>query len=157
MTSHPRTAEPTTTPTTGAPTPSASLVRGHPGDTQVEKGTLWSDGSIAAAGTSVVTLKPGADLTELDLTIRVTTTPGLTDAGFASSSDAVTATVEKQADALLYHFTLKPGSTLTAGEYTLTAKYGGGARNADQDTYEAYATSIERKRIHIYGNFAAKD
>jgi hypothetical protein len=157
VTTRPRTEEPTTAPATQAPTPSASLVRGHPGDTQVEKGSLWSDGSIPSTGTSQVTLKPGADLTALDLTIRVTLTAGVTSTGFASSSQAVTATVVKQPDALLYRFTLTAGATLTAGEYTFTATWGGGTRNADDDTYEAYATSVEHKRIHIYGNFAEQD
>jgi hypothetical protein len=129
-------------------------VRGHPGDTQVEKGSLWSDGSVVATGQSRVTLKAGADLTELELTIRVTTTAGLTPDGFLSSVDTVAATVEKQPDALLYHFVLRSGSTLAAGTYEFTAKYGGGARNATEDTYEAYAFSVERKRIHVYGNFA---
>jgi hypothetical protein len=151
VTSRPHSASPTTT--TPVP-PSASPVRGHPGDTQVEKGTLRSDGSVVAAGRSRVTLKAGADLTELDLTIRVTTTPGLAPDGFESSADTVTATVAKQADGLLYHFVLRPGATLTAGTYDFTAKYGGGARNATGDTYEAYAFSVQRKRIHVYGNFA---
>ena len=73
----------------------------------------------------------------------------------STSSDTVAATVEKQPDALLYHFVLRSGSTLAAGTYEFTAKYGGGARNATEDTYEAYAFSVERKRIHVYGNFAA--
>jgi hypothetical protein len=155
VTSHPRTQAPT--PATSAPAPSASPVRGHPGDTQVEKGSLWSDGSIEDSGDSVVTLRAGADLTELDLTVRVTLTPGLTSLGVESSSDAVTATVTKQADALLYRFTLRSGARLTAGEYKVTAKWGGGERDAAGDTYEAYATSVERKRIHVYGNFVPKD
>ncbi|WP_030440263.1 hypothetical protein [Actinoplanes subtropicus] len=150
VTSHPRSASPTTT--TPVP-PSASPVRGHPGDTQPEKGSLWSDGSVTAAGRSTITLKAAADLTELDLTVRLTTTPGLTPDGFESSAATVTATVTKESDGLLYHFVLRTGATLTAGTYTFTAKYGGGARNADGDTYEAYAFSVERKRIHVYGNF----
>ena len=151
VTSRPHSASPTAT--TPVP-PSASPVRGHPGDTQVAKGSLWSDGSVVATGRSQVTLKPGADLTELDLTIRVTTTAGLTPDGFESSVDTVTATVQKQPDAILYHFVLRAGATLTAGTYTFTAKYGGGARDATDDTYEAYVFSVDRKRIHVYGNFA---
>ena len=148
-----RAHSPSPTATTPVP-PSASPVRGHPGDTQVEKGSLWSDGSVVTAGQSRVTLKAGADLTELDLTIRVTTTAGLTPDGFESSVDTVTATVQKQPDAILYHFVLRAGATLTAGTYTFTAKYGGGARDATDDTYEAYVFSVDRKRIHVYGNFA---
>lgn len=151
VTSRPHSASPTST--TPVP-PSASPVRGHPGDTQVEKGSLWSDGSVVAAGRSQVTLKAGADLTELDLTVRVTATAGLSPDGFESSVGTVTATVTKQPGALLYHFVLRSGATLAAGTYTFTAKYGGGARNATDDTYEAYVFSVDRKRIHVYGNFA---
>jgi hypothetical protein len=153
VTSHPRAEAP---PATTAPTPSASLVRGHPGDTQVDKGSLSSTSAVSAAG-STVTLKAAADLTELDLTIRMPNTPGLAPDGFDSPADTVTATVTKQSDALLYHFVLRAGSTLTAGTYTFTAKYAGGARNTAGDTYEAYAFSVERKRIHIYGNFLPKE
>jgi hypothetical protein len=157
VTSRPRTDAPPSTPPTSAPTPSASLVRGHPGDTQAEKGSLWSDGSITEAGRSEVTLKAGADLTELDLTIRVSPASGLTSAGFETPGDTVTATVTTEAGALLYRFVLKTGATMPAGTYTFTAKYTADERNAADDTYEAYATSVERKRIHVYGNFAAKD
>lgn len=164
-TSRPRTDVPASPPQSAtsssapssAPTPSASAVRGHPGDTQAEKGSLWSDGSIPSAGTSTVTLKAGADLTELDLTIRVTLTPGVTPAGFQTPGSSVTATVTREPNDLLYRFVLAPGSTLPAGTYTFTAKYGGGERDAGEDTYEAYAFSVERKRIHIYGNFAATE
>lgn len=147
----------TTTTTTTAPTPSVSPVRGHPGDTQVEKGSLWSDGSVTAAGQSDVTLKAGADLTELALDIRVTgdLVPG---GGIVPGGDGtVTVSVEKQAGAVVYHFVLGEGQTLTAGTYVFSARYGTGARNAAEDTYEAYATSVERKRIHIYGNFLPRE
>jgi hypothetical protein len=143
------------------PSPSASAVRGHPGDTQVEKGSLWSDGSITPAGTgvseSVVTIKAGADLTALDLTIRVVLTPGLADQGATHdvTNGGVTATVERQSGALLYRFVLREGTTLPAGTYRFTARYGyaGGSRDAGDDTYEAYASDADHKRPHIYGNF----
>jgi hypothetical protein len=141
-------------------TPSPSRVRGHPGDTKVDKGTLSSTSAVPAAGRSEVTLHPGADLTELALDIRVTRTDGLTSRGGTSDvpDGAVTVTVEEQADTLTYHFVLKTGQTLTAGgTYVFSARYTGGARDIADDTYEAYATSVERKLIHIYGNFVPKD
>ncbi|GAA0579756.1 hypothetical protein GCM10010172_75880 [Paractinoplanes ferrugineus] len=144
---------PSTGSATTAPVPAASPVRGHPGDTQVQKGTLWSDGSVESSGNSVVTLRPGAGLTELDLTIHVIRTPGLTSLGAQSSTGAVAVTVTEQPGTLLYRFTLKPGATLGAGEYRLTARWGGGERDAGDDTYEAYATSTDHKRLHVYGNF----
>jgi hypothetical protein len=150
-------ARATTTPTpstapTKKPTPSADRTRGLPGDTQVDKGTLKS-ASEREARTSTVTLKPGADLTELDLVIRVVRTGSLGAAG-TEAPDGVTGTVEEQGGLLLYRFTLRKGATLPAGTYQFTARHTGTTGNASQDTYEAYAFSVERKLIHVYGNFA---
>jgi hypothetical protein len=136
------------------PVPTASLVRGHPGDTKTDKGSLRST-SATAAGLNRVTLIPGAALTTLSLDIRVPLTPGLT-AGTGTTdapAGAVTATVQKASDALIYHFVLAQDKALQAGTWTFTATYGGGARNIAGDTYEAYAYSVERKDIHVYGNF----
>jgi hypothetical protein len=155
-------SSPSTAPTSAAPsTPAvtASLVRGHPGDTKVEKGSLWSEGGLGGTGQSIVTLRLGADLTELTLDIRVPLTPGLT-AGSGTTDvpgGAVTVSVEQKADAIVYHYVLGAGTTMTAGTYAFTATYGGGVRDTADDTYEAYARSVERKDIHIYGNFLAKD
>jgi hypothetical protein len=156
----------TTPPSTAAsssgapssPTPSGR-VRGHPGDTQVEKGTLWSAGTLPAAGQTMVTLKAATDLTELTLDIRITPTDGLTSQGWSTNvpGGAVAATVEEQAGTLVYHFELGAGLTLKAGTYTFTARHGGDGRDPADDTYEAYGTSVEHKRIHIYGNFVPKE
>lgn len=154
----PASSSPPAPPPSAPPSPSGR-VRGHPGDTQVVKGSLSSTSAVAAGTGGTVTLEPHADLTELTLTIRVTATAGLTDAGGTDDvpDDAITRTTEKRDGAVLYHFTLKPGRTLTAGTYTFTARYGGGDRDAADDTYEAFATSVEHKRIHIYGNFLPRD
>ncbi|WP_173080721.1 hypothetical protein [Phytohabitans rumicis] len=156
---------PTQAPSPSSASPSPSRVRGHPGDTQVEKGSLWSDGSIEVAGTDVsestVTLKAEADLTALDLTIRVVMTPGLGDQGATHdvTGGAITATVERRSGALLYHFVLREGTTLPAGTYRFTARYGhdGAGRDATDDTYEAFATDADRRRPHVYGNFDVTD
>jgi hypothetical protein len=138
----------------------ASVVRGHPGDTQVEKGTLWSDGSVEPASTSTagrsdVTLKASSPLSALDLTIRVTLTDGLASQGAVTVS-GVRATVTKTGGALLYRFVLASGRTLPAGTYLLAGRYthARGGRDAGQDTYEAYATDGLHKRPHVYGNFS---
>jgi hypothetical protein len=153
-----------TPPSSASAAASASTlaVRGHPGDTQVEKGSLWSDGSIEPAGASTpeqstVTLKAHADLTELDLTIRVAITPGLAEQGGIDdvATDVITVTVERRSDALLYHFVLRDGATLPAGTYVFSARYthDGTTRNAGDDTYEAFAADADHKRPHVYGNF----
>ena len=172
-TSRPPSGRPHSDPPTSAAasaTASASAsrpeVRGHPGDTQVLKGSLSSDGSIHpadgdTAGQSDVTLEAHADLTALDLTIRVVRTPGLADQGATAdaTADGITATVEHQSEALLYHFVLRAGATLPAGTYVFSARYShpAGSRNADDDTYEAFATDAAHKRPHVYGNFNATD
>ncbi|GAA0488298.1 hypothetical protein Ade02nite_81440 [Paractinoplanes deccanensis] len=147
-----------------APPPSPTAeVRGHPGDTQVEKGTLWSDGSVAADGRSQVTLKAGTDLTSLDLVMRVSPAAGLTSAGVTSpDGERISASVSRSGDALLYRFTLAPGATLPAGTYVFTARYGGAieGRDAGEDTYEAFADTTvddENKRLHVYGNYFPED
>ncbi|MFI5898271.1 hypothetical protein ACIA5D_50150 [Actinoplanes sp. NPDC051513] len=157
VTERPRTSVTSPPVTSGAPeSPPAGPVRGHPGDTQAEKGSLWSDGSIPAKGRSEVTLKPGADLTELDLTIRVTlTSPSLSSTGFGTPAESITATVTREPGALLYHFVMRAGATLKSGTYVFAAEYTAGERNAADDTYESFVTSVEHKRIHVYGNFAA--
>ena len=144
------TAPPPSTTTTEA----AGRIRGLPGDTQVEKGTLRSAGA-RDGGTTTVTMKPGADLTELDLVIRIARTGSLAPAGTSTDAPAgdVTGTVERQGAALLYRFTLRTGATLPAGTYRFTAKHTGTTGNASADTYDAYVFSVERKRIHVYGNF----
>lgn len=137
--------------------PSPSPVRGHPGDTKVEKGSLRSEASLGDDG-ATVTLHAGADLTQLDLTVRVVRTGELAAGGTSNSAPdgAVSGTVERRADALLYRFTLRDGATLRAGTYDFTVRYTYEGNRRD-DTYEAYAFSVERKVIHVYGNFFPRD
>jgi cytoskeletal protein RodZ len=150
------TAASATSPT--APTPAVSLVRGHPGDTKTEKGSLKSAGDVPAPGQNRVKLVPGAALTELALDIRVPLTPGLTaGAGTTDTpAGAITVTVDRRTDALIYHFTLAAGKKLQAGTYYFTAAYTGPHDVAD-DTYEAYVYSVEKKDIHVYGNFLPQE
>jgi hypothetical protein len=156
----PSSGPPSASTAAAPPTPPAapaSPVRGHPGDTQVVKGSMSSTSSIVEAGHSQVVITAGADLTEFDLMIRVPLTPGLTPGAGTSDVPGVSVSVEKRADALIYRYLLGAGRTIPAGTYVFDARYGGGERNAAEDTYESYATSVERKRIHLYGNFLPKD
>ncbi|KUL21832.1 hypothetical protein [Actinoplanes awajinensis] len=158
------TTEPGTPASTGATTvpPTTGPTKGQPGNTRVEQGPLWSDGSIDpdsgdTQGAGVITLKTGERLTALTVTVRVARTTGLTSRGGAKSvpGASVTSNVTEQANALLYTFTLAPADEIAPGTYTFTAKYGypAGGRNAGGDTYEAVATTAGGKSLDVYGNF----
>ncbi|SNY66524.1 hypothetical protein [Paractinoplanes atraurantiacus] len=152
----------TSSPSTSPPAATTTEVRGHPGDTQVEKGTLWSDGSVVADGRSRVTLKAKTALTSLDLILRIEPATGLTTGKVNSPDPRVNATLTRDGNALLYRFTLAKGQTLPSGTYVFTATYKGDItdRDAAQDTYEAFADTTvddENKRLHIYGNYFPTD
>jgi hypothetical protein len=136
---------------------------GSPGHTRVEQGPLWSDGSIDpdstdTLGLSDITLKVRAPITALDVTVRVALTPGLADQGAIHDvRDArIDSTVVHAPDALIYHFVLAEGATLTTGTYVFTAKYAHrkGGRDAGGDTYRARATTTAGGDLDVYGNFS---
>ncbi|MFI1992257.1 hypothetical protein [Actinoplanes sp. NPDC020271] len=150
---------PTTAPATSTP---PAPVQGAPGNTRVQQGPLWSDGSIDPGsgdtqGASVITLKTTEKLTELKVTVRVAKTPGLTSRGATKSvpGASVTTGVTEPAGALLYTFTLAPADEVAPGTYTFTAKYSheAGGRDAGGDTYEAVATTAAGQSLDVYGNF----
>lgn len=159
----PPTSGSTTTPATKAPTNTpTNPIKGAPGNTRVEQGPLWSDGSIDPGsgdtqGASVITLKTSETLTALKVTVRVAKTPGLTSRGGTKSvpGASVTTGVTEQADALLYTFTLASADEVAPGTYTFTAKYthDAGGRDAGGDTYEAVATTAGGQSLDVFGNF----
>ncbi|WP_436527287.1 hypothetical protein [Actinoplanes sp. HUAS TT8] len=153
----------TTAPTSQKPTsPAPALTKGQPGNTQVQQGPLWSDGSIDPAsgdtqGAGVITLKTTEKLTALQVTVRVAETPGLVSRGGTKSvpGASVTSAVTAETDALLYTFTLASADEVAPGTYTFTARYSypAGGRNAGGDTYEATATTGSGQQLDVYGNF----
>ncbi|MBB2942534.1 cytoskeletal protein RodZ [Actinoplanes lutulentus] len=155
----PSSAAPSTAPskTPATATPSPTLTKGQPGFTRTEQGPLWSDGSVVAEGSSVITLKSTEELTSLDVVIRVARTEGLVSRGATKQTPggSVTASVTEEADALLYRFTLASADTLDPGTYTFTAKYTAAARNAGGDTYEVTASTASAPSLDVYGNFYA--
>ncbi|GIF10107.1 hypothetical protein [Actinoplanes teichomyceticus] len=165
-TTRPATRTPgTTAATASAPTTAPAVpapAKGAPGNTRVEQGPLWSDGSIDpdsgdTRGGGVITLKTTEKLTALTVTVRVARTPGLTSRGGTKSvpGASVSVGVTERADALLYTFTLAPADEIAPGTYTFTAKYAydAGGRNAGGDTYEAVATTAGGRSLDVYGNF----
>ncbi|MFC7527379.1 hypothetical protein [Actinoplanes sp. GCM10030250] len=162
----------TTKPSAGSPAPKPATTKPAPakpattkpspavsrGNTRVEQGPLWSDGSVDEGGdASVVTLKTTERLTRLEVVIRVARTEGLTSRGGTKQTPgaSVTTSVTEEAGALLYRFVMSSADTLGPGTYTFTAKYthGPGGRDAGGDTYEAVATAEGDVALDVYGNF----
>ncbi|WP_155123713.1 MULTISPECIES: hypothetical protein [unclassified Actinoplanes] len=98
----------------------------------------------------------GETATALELTVRVVTTPYLSSSGFWSTipADHLTTTVEQQPGALVYRFTLKPGTSLGAGSYTFAVQYhhAVGGRDPGRDTYRATAT-VGGRPVAVSGGF----
>jgi hypothetical protein len=130
--------------------------KGQPGNTRVEQGPLWSDGSVIN-GSSVVTVKTTEVLTALDVVIRVARTEGLVSRGGTKQTPggSVTTSVTEEPNTLLYRFVLSTADTLEPGTYTFTAKYTYPAENRDAggDTYEAVAATASAPDLNVYGNF----
>lgn len=138
-----------------APSPTASAA------TRAQQGFLWSDGSIDphsldSWGQSDITVKNHLTVTALSVEIRVALTPGLADSGTWSTVPAaeLVSTVTRDGDALVYRFTLKPGSTLAPGTYEFAGQYNhaAGGRDAGADSYRATATA-RGTGVEVYGNF----
>lgn len=138
--------------------PSASPV---PSGVHTQESFLWSDGSVDPNSTdnwaqSNVTLKNHLTVTALTARLRIALTPGVANAGSWSTvpSDALTVTVTRQQDALVYEWVLKPGRTLAPGTYIFAGQYRhvAGGRDAGRDTYQATATA-RNIPVLVYGNF----
>jgi hypothetical protein len=163
--SAPRSVLPSARPTTKRPTskpPVGAPPKGGTGNTRVEQGPMWSDGSIDKASTTTeglsdVTVKVSAPITKLVVTLRVALTPGVTDQGATHQVPhaSIASTVVHQPDALVYRFALAAGDTLPAGTYVFTGHYAHerGGRDAGGDTYEATATTATGQKLDVYGNF----
>jgi hypothetical protein len=141
-----------------APLSSASPV---PTGVHTQESFLWSDGSVDPHSTdnwaqSNVTLKNHLTVTALTARLRIALTPGVADAGSWSTvpSDALTVTVTREQDALVYEWVLKPGRTLAPGTYVFAGQYrhAAGGRDAGRDVYQATATA-RNIPVVVYGNF----
>ncbi|MGX6600848.1 hypothetical protein ACWKSP_01730 [Micromonosporaceae bacterium Da 78-11] len=161
------TKAPTTRPSTSRPAGSAppSTVPGRPGDTRVEQGPVWSDGSVDPASTdtlgiSRITVKAREPITALQVTVRIALTSGVLDQGATveAAGARFDSTVVQESGALVYRFVSAPGTTLKAGTYVFFAKYAhqDGGRDAGDDTYQATARAGAQE-LDVYGNFYPTD
>jgi hypothetical protein len=133
-----------------------------PSNASVQQGFLWSSGavdphSIDNWAQSNVTLRSSQTVTALELRVRIALTPDVVNTGAWStiSADDLVITVEQQADALVYTFTLKPGVRLGPATHNFGVQYGHatGGRDPSRDTYQAVATADDGAQAEVNGRF----
>jgi hypothetical protein len=115
-----------------------------------QRGFLRSSGAIDPDGVdnwtqASVTVVTSETLTALEVTVRVVATPNLASTGAWSTvlTQFLVTAIERQPDALVYRFTLKPGVTLAPASYIFAVQYNHavGGRDPSRDTYRAVATA----------------
>jgi hypothetical protein len=108
----------------------------------------WTQASVKVTSTDTVTT--------LEVTVRIAGSPNLASTGAWSSvlAEFLTTSVERQPDALVYHFTLKPGVTLPPASHVFAVQYNHavGGRDPSRDTYHAVATA-NGTRAEVSGGF----
>lgn len=126
-----------------------------------QQGFLRSIGAIDPDGVdnwtqASVTVVTSETLTALEVTVRVVATPNLASTGAWSTvlTQFLVTAIERQPDALVYRFTLKPGVTLAPASYIFAVQYNHavGGRDPSRDTYHAAAT-VNGTRAEADGGF----
>jgi hypothetical protein len=106
---------------------------------------------------SNVTLRHSVTMTAFELRVRIALTPQVASTGAWSTiaaADLVTR-VERQPDALVYTFSLKPGLRLAPASHMFGVQYSHapGGRDPKRDTYRAFATAADGTRTEVNGSF----
>ncbi|MEU7874526.1 hypothetical protein [Dactylosporangium sp. NPDC049140] len=107
----------------------------------------WAQGNV-----TVVT---GQTATALEVTVRIAATPNLANTGAWSTvlAEFLVTDVERQPDALVYRFTLKPGVTIAPSTYVFAVQYNHAVgRDTSRDTYHVVAT-VDGNRVESSGGF----
>ncbi|BCJ56142.1 hypothetical protein Asp14428_76170 [Actinoplanes sp. NBRC 14428] len=154
----------TTRPTTDRPTTEPARPSVPPAPTGAQTtatGGLRCDGSVVPDGNdaarSEITVKLTEPVTDLEITVRVQLTPGLTDQGAVHdvTGPRIDSQILHEPAALTYRFTLAAGETLPKGTHVFAAKYRytGGARDAGDDSYRAVATTATGRKLTVSGDF----
>ncbi|MFD9359070.1 hypothetical protein [Streptomyces sp. NPDC060031] len=160
--SPPRTSAP---PTSAGPTPSTPAPGGSrptpSASSRVQSGPLWSEGSIDPHSTvywaqSNVVLKATQPLTSLTVEVRIAQTGDVRNTGNWRTlpSDDFTVTVQETGGALVYHWALKAGRTVPAGQHEFAVQYNHatGVRSAADDSYRVDALS-SGSAVGVWGGF----
>ena len=133
-----------------------------PGRTPAQLGYLWSDGFVDKSSSidfsqSDIMLKNAKPLTALTLVLRLADTPQLKSTGAWSTvpTQHMSITVQPGEGVLIYTFTLRPGVTLSPGEYEFAGQYthASGVRNAGNDSYRAAALAAGQSAVEVSGTF----
>jgi len=154
-------------PSAASPEPTAPRSRPRRTNDAIPEGStpvrswLWSDGeidphSISSWSQSNVTLKNTAEITALDVTIRVALTDGVRVTGSWSSipDDKMDKDVQEQSGWVYYRFRLKAGATLAPGSYQFAAQFNHATNGRDpgRDAYLASA-SADGDDVEVHGTF----
>jgi hypothetical protein len=128
----------------------------------VQQGFLRASGAIDAHNSinnwtqSSVTVVTSETLTSLEVSVRIAGSPNLASTGAWSTvlAEFLVTAIERQPDALVYRFTLKPGVTLAPASYVFGVQYNHavGGRDPSRDTYHAVATA-NGTRAEVGGGF----
>jgi hypothetical protein len=121
---------------------------------------LRSSGAIDAQShdywtQSSVTVVTSKTVTALEVTVRIADSPNLASTGAWSSvlAEFLVTAIERQPDALVYRFTLKPGVTLAPASYVFAVQYNhASGRDRSRDTYHVVATA-DGARTEASGGF----
>jgi hypothetical protein len=149
--------------TTRRPTsPATSAPPANPAD-PAEQGFLSSSGTLGAnSGTGWtedrLTLHATKKITALEVTVTVALTDGVTETGRYTTAPAnlFSITATRQAETLVYRFTLLDGASLPTGSYIFAGQFTHpGKRSVSADTYTVKAAGGS-KNVRVSGGFAAR-
>jgi hypothetical protein len=151
-------------PTTASRAPSGThppRSPASPSANAAQQGFLRSNGAIDPHSIdnwtqSNVTVVTSETVTALEVTVRIASSPNLASTGAWSTvlSEFLVTAIERQPDALVYRFTLKPGVTVAPGTYVFAVQYNHavGGRDPSRDIYHAVATA-NGARAEVGGGF----
>ena len=131
--------------------------------TSSKEGFLTSSGALGAnSGTGWtedrLTLHATKKVTALEVTVTVALTDGVTATGKYTTApgNLFSITATRQAETLVYRFTLLDGASLPTGSYIFAGQFThAGKRSASADTYAVKAAG-GGKDVRVSGGFAAR-
>ena len=147
----PSSSAPRTTPPSSAPVATRDAHLSSTGEVDPNSNPGWTQ--------ETVLLETTRPVTALDVTIEVALTDGVAETGKFSTvaGNMITVTSSRTDRALVFRFTLQPGSTLAPGKYKFAGQFthAVGRRAGAGDGYTAEATG-EGKDAKVSGGFTPR-